>query len=43
MSALPRNSDIHLFRNSESIVDLNTEISNGAFDPCMAKKELDGS
>jgi hypothetical protein len=43
MSALPCSSDVDLFRNCESIVDLDAEISNGAFNPCMPKKELDGS
>ena len=43
MSALPLSSDVDLFRYCESIVYLDAEISNGAFDSCMAKKELDGS
>jgi hypothetical protein len=42
MSALPLSSDVDLFRYCEGIVDLDAEISNGAFDPPMAKKKLDG-
>ena len=32
MSAPPLFSDIHLFSNSKCVIDLNSEVSNRAFD-----------
>ena len=43
MSARTRSSDIDLFRYCESIVYLDPEISNGAFDLSVPKKQLHGS
>jgi hypothetical protein len=42
-SALPPNPDVYLFCYREGIVDLDAELSNGAFDLRMAQKELYGS
>ncbi len=39
----PGNSDVYLFSNCKSVVHLDTEISNGAFDFSVTKKELNGS
>ena len=39
----PGSSDVDLLGDRESVVDLNTEISNCAFDLRMAKQELNGS
>ena len=39
----PGNSDVYLFSNCKSVVHLDAEISNGAFDFSVPKKELNGS
>ena len=41
MSALPRYSDINLFRYREGVIDLNAEIPHRAFDLGMPQQELD--
>jgi hypothetical protein len=43
VSALPLVSDVDLLGNRESIVHLDTKISNGAFDLSVPKKQLHGS
>jgi hypothetical protein len=40
MSALPPLSDIHLFSNGESIINLDAKIPSGTFYLAMAKQEL---
>jgi hypothetical protein len=40
MSAPPQWSDIHLFGNGESIINLDTKITSGAFYLAMSKQEL---
>src|SRR5258707_13211995 len=42
MSALPGNSDIDLFRYGQGVIDLDTEVSDGAFDLGVAEQELHG-
>src|SRR5215475_12631585 len=42
-SALPSCSDVDLFRYRDSVIDLNTEVSDGALDLGMAQQELDRS
>src|SRR2546430_6285196 len=39
----PGSSDVDLPRYSESVVDLNAEISHGALDLRMAEQELNGT
>ena len=39
----PGSSDVDLPRYSESVVDLNAEITHGALDLSMAKRKLDGT
>ena len=39
----PGSSDVDLPRYSESVVDLNAEITHGALDLSMAKQKLDGT
>jgi hypothetical protein len=39
----PGTSDIHLFGDSQGVVDLNTEITDRAFDLSMAKQALNGA
>ena len=41
MSTLPGNSDIDLFRYGQGIIDLDAEVSDGAFDLGVAEQELD--
>ena len=43
MSALPGDSDINLFGNSERVINLNAKISDRAFDLGVAEQELDRS
>src|SRR3954470_7703185 len=38
----PGTSDINLLRYRERVIDLNAQISDGAFDLCVAEQELDG-
>jgi hypothetical protein len=40
VSALPLNSDVYLFCDSEGVIDLDTKVPHGAFDPRMAEQEL---
>jgi hypothetical protein len=40
MSALPGNSDIDLFCYGQGVIDLDTEVSDGAFDLGVAEREL---
>jgi hypothetical protein len=40
-SALPSGSDVDLLGDCESIIDLDTEIPDGAFDLGMTKQQLD--
>jgi hypothetical protein len=42
MSALPDISDINLFRYCESIINLDAEMSDRAFDFGMSDQKLDG-
>ena len=35
-------SKVNLLRNGQSVVDLDTQISNRAFQFCVAEQELDG-
>jgi hypothetical protein len=42
MSALPGISDVNLFRYRQSVVDLNAEIPDRAFNLGMTEQELDG-
>jgi hypothetical protein len=42
MSALPGNSDIDLFCYGQGVIDLDTEVSDGAFDLGVAEQELHG-
>ena len=42
MSALPGNSDIDLFCYGQGVIDLDAEVSDGAFDFGMAEQELHG-
>jgi hypothetical protein len=39
----PGSSDINLLGDRQSVVDLDPEITNRAFDLCMAKQELNGT
>jgi hypothetical protein len=39
----PGDSDINLFRYGEGIIDLDSEVSDGAFDLGVAKQKLHGS
>jgi hypothetical protein len=41
-SALPGNSDINLFCYGQGVIDLDAEVSDGAFDLGMAEQELHG-
>ena len=43
VSALPLVSDVDLLGDRESVVHLDTEISNGAFDLSVSKKQLHAS
>ena len=38
----PGTSDLNLLRYRERVIDLNAQISDGAFDLCVAEQELDG-
>jgi hypothetical protein len=40
MSALPGNSDIDLFRYGQGVINLDAEVSGGAFDLGVAEQEL---
>ena len=40
MSALPPMSDVDLLGNGKSVIHLNAEVSNGAFDLAVPKKQL---
>jgi hypothetical protein len=40
MSALPGNSDIDLFRYGQGVIDLDAEVSDGAFDLGVTEQEL---
>jgi len=42
MFALPRYSDINLFRYRQCIIELDAEIVDRAFDLGMLEQELDG-
>ena len=42
MSALPEYFRHHLFRYRESIIYLDAEVSDGAFDLAVAEQELHG-
>jgi hypothetical protein len=42
MSALPGNSDINLFCYGQGVIDLDAEVSDGAFDFGMAEQKLHG-
>ncbi len=42
MSALPRTSDVDLFRYSDCIVNLDPEVPDGALDSGVAEQELNG-
>src|SRR5262245_43913338 len=42
-SALPSSSDVDLFRDRDSVIDLNSEVPDGALDLGMAQQELDRS
>jgi hypothetical protein len=39
----PGISDVDLFRYRKCIIDLNAEVSDGAFDFCVTEQELNGS
>ena len=41
MSALPGNSDINLFCYGQGVIDLDAEVSDGAFD-LVAEQKLHG-
>jgi hypothetical protein len=41
--ALPINSDIHLFGSFEGVVDLNSEVSDGALNFGMSEEQLNCS
>ena len=41
-SALPGNSDINLFCYGQGVINLDAEVSDGAFDLGMAEQELHG-
>ena len=43
VSALPRVSDVNLFRDRESVVDLYSQIPHCTFDLSMPQEKLDGS
>jgi hypothetical protein len=43
MSALPSISDVNLFSYRKRVIDLNAEVSDGAFDFGMPEQELHGS
>ena len=38
----PGISDVNLFRYRKCVIDLNAEVSDGAFDFCVAEQELHG-
>jgi hypothetical protein len=40
MSALPGNSDINLFCYGQGVIDLDAEVSDGAFDLGVAEQKL---
>ena len=42
-SALPGNSDINLFCYGQGVINLDAEVSDGAFDLGVAEQELHGS
>jgi hypothetical protein len=42
MSALPGNSDINLFCYGQGVIDLDAEVSDGAFDLGVAEQKLHG-
>jgi hypothetical protein len=42
VSALPQESDVDLFGNGEGVIDLYTQVADGALNFGMAKQELDG-
>lgn len=39
----PPNSELDLLRNSQCVVDLNTEVTPGAFEFGVAEKDLDSA
>ena len=41
-SALPGNSDINLFCYGQGVIDLDAEVSDGAFDLGVAEQKLHG-
>ena len=43
VSALPGNSDINLFGNSERVINLDAKIADRALDLSVAEQELHGS
>lgn len=43
MFALPPNSDIHILSNRKCVINLNPEVSGGAFDLGVAEEELHGA
>ncbi len=43
MFALPLLSDVNLFGNCDSVIDLNAEISDGTFDLGVTKQKLHGT
>jgi hypothetical protein len=42
ISALPGNSDINLFCYGQGVIDLDAEVSDGAFDLGVAEQKLHG-
>ncbi len=40
VSALPSSSDVNLLGDHEGIIDLDTEVSDGALHLCMAEEQL---
>jgi hypothetical protein len=39
-SLCPGISDVYLFSNRESVINLDAEVSDGAFDFCVTEQEL---
>ena len=42
VSALPQESDVNLFGDSEGVIHLDTQVADSALDFAMAKQELNG-
>ena len=40
MSALPSGSDVNLLGDGQGIIDLDTEVSDGALHLCIAEEQL---